>query len=136
MEQRDALELIRKLADNVESHEVYFNLRLLGLKRISLPTIELVKFCIAIQALGLPITSSLMRAITGKKPDAILRMFHRLGDNNILLLHKFKKDRTLIYTLNPAFRIRLEKNGILTRLQELLKTLIGEEVEVKPSVAA
>jgi hypothetical protein len=131
----DVVNLIRKLAEKVETHEVYYNLRLMRLKYIHPSTVEYVKLCIAMESMGLTITVSLMTALTGKNSRTILQILHRLGDNNILLLRKFKRSHTLVYTLNPAFKMHLENRGILPRLQEHLKELTGE-AEVKPSVAA
>ena len=108
------LELIRKKMEDFPYHTVYFKMREYGVKNLLPPTVETVRCCLAVDRVGLNITSVLLTKLTGRPRDGILPILHKLGDKHVLVLirrHKRKPNRlsvlstyaNLHWLLHPTF---------------------------------
>jgi len=110
----DVLTPLRRAHDAVEPHEVYYSLRGMRLRKVTPTTVGVVRWCIAIQAAGLPITTDLLLHLTRMSHSSLLWILHRLGDARILTLIRDGR-RFLRYILYPEFKHRLEDRGVLDR---------------------
>jgi len=108
MELQDLLDQIRAEYSNIQPEQVYFALRDYGVKRIYEQTVDVVRWCIAVDRVGIPITSSLLRSLCYNVGGQYMyQLLHRLGDFNVLTIIR-DRHRSHRYLVNPLFLNRFQ----------------------------
>jgi len=105
---------IEKTAENIPSILVRRALRLMMFHRVTDRTIRIVRYCLAIEKLGLPLTTHLLSYLFYRKVDHttrsnILRFLHLLGDKHVLTLVRESKGKTYRWVISPLFKRMLEE---------------------------
>ena len=110
--------LVLKKAEEYPSVAIRKVLRDLKLPQIRSKTIELVRYCLALEDLGFPITSHTAcfidrGEVTKEKVVVVLTRLHNLGDKHVLTLLR-KDGNNLRWIVSPLFRKKLEeiKRGV------------------------
>lgn len=98
----DVKKRVLEAMDKIPCERVYFELRKYRVRYIKEETIILVKCCMALRKVGLPITQRTVNWILGRDENSLLYSLHQLGDKKILV---FKRDdkRRFTWLLNPIF---------------------------------
>jgi len=107
MRVEEVLNYIRKIYEAIEPHEIYYAMKRMRLKRILDSTVDFVRWCVAIQEAGFPITTQLLAVLANISRTGALHRLHSLGDKKVLLLlHREGKDPLGSYQwiLNPIFK--------------------------------
>jgi len=100
------LKMIEREKQSISEVRVYYNLRRYQVRRFQKETVETVRYCLALDRLGLPITVRLLRRLTPARSDsAIIRMLHTLGDKRVLVMRKTGPyTERIVWRVNPAFK--------------------------------
>lgn len=99
----EALELIRDRIKTFDDVKIYYALRRYKFKPLRQKSLNTVKICLAIDSLGLPITSDLVNPFTQTEHYATTRL-HVLGDKHVLILKRKLGTRLFEWILHPAFK--------------------------------
>jgi len=110
------LHRVKKAYSELQPFEVHYGLRALRLTHITPATRDTVRWCIALQSLGIPITPPLLTHLSNRPYESTLAILHRLGDNNILTLIRDGK-RSLIYILHPRTHRYLNPTQLAKRME-------------------
>lgn len=97
----DVLALIKEEAESLDDATIYYALRQYKYKPILRSTLPFVKLCVAIDGLGLIITSRLLESFYG---GDTLRRLHNLGDKHVLTLKRKLGQHALEWLVHPAFK--------------------------------
>ena len=100
------LQMIENKKQSISEVHVYFNLRRYRVRQIHRQALETVRYCLAVDTLGLPITVQLLQQLMpNRSRPAILHMLHTLGDKRVLVLRKSQRHgKELVWRVNPAFK--------------------------------
>ena len=109
------LDGIRRAYDAIEPYEVYYGLKKVKLPRITAQTQDTVRWCLAIQSQGYPITTDLIESLMGLSYGNTLTRLHRLGDNKILTLIRNERGY-LRYVVHPNITQYLDPKTITNRV--------------------
>jgi len=82
----EVLKLIEQRFNDIEDHRIYYSLRDMKVRWIGSSGREMVKFCVAIDEMGLPITTPLVATLMDKAPSNVRTSLHHLGDKKIITL--------------------------------------------------
>jgi len=99
----DVLDLIREQIKTFDDVKIYYALKQYKFKPFRKKSIELVKVCLAIESLGLPITSDLVNPFTQTEHYPTTRL-HVLGDKHVLILKRKLGHRFHEWVMHPAFK--------------------------------
>ena len=109
--QDELIFLVKEYLKKIPEQTVYYPLRLWGLKRIKKQTVQIVRACIALDDMKLPITANLVCAILGRQhsnaTSSMVVNLHGLGDKGVILLTKESiniRGRPLVWIMNDEFR--------------------------------
>jgi len=109
MTEEELMTLIKTEMVKVNRDRVYFNLREMKLNRLCESTVDIVSTCVALEKLGLPITSELVSSIRKTGPVSAVATLHGLGDKKVLTLIRGRRRKTLFWILSDVFK---EKMGL------------------------
>lgn len=112
--QREALDRIRLAYDALEPFEVYYELRDMKVRYLREATVDLARWCLAVQSQGYFITTDLLGVLTGKRRNNIRNTLNRLGANQVLTLVR-RRGRALEYVINPLFGKRIDPRELSKR---------------------
>lgn len=93
--------------NRLDDVRIFYALHRYKAKRITHTTLELVMICVAIDKVGLPITSDIIRTLDPSlNRSNLVGRLHLLGDKHILVLKRKRKlrDRFYEWVLHPAFK--------------------------------
>ena len=85
----EANEVLKQISDTYKAlhpHMIYYALRELRFPRITDRTVDLIRWCIAIQRVGFRISTPLLEAVCGDNSARTLPKLHNLGDKEVLVL--------------------------------------------------
>ena len=99
----EIIDQIRDAMKEIPNHKIYFTLRSMRLKYVRKETVELVKACVILDEIGLPITISLISSILNIPESAATTRLHNLGDKHVLILHR-QGSRTFKWSLSNLFK--------------------------------
>jgi len=97
------LNMIREEMKKIEYHEVYYRLKQYKVKNFRPITVEIVRCAIALERLGLPVTTSLIVDTLHVQYVSVLTICHALGDKHVLLLKRKDSGKPLEWKVHPAF---------------------------------
>lgn len=109
MKYKEFVERVNKLMDNIYPHEVTYPLKRYNVKRVRAIHIPLVKACVILSRIGLPISSKLILDITegfdvkDSRKVSMQMMLAKLGDKRVLYLLGYGAYGMLLYTINRDF---------------------------------
>lgn len=85
--EQEVIQLVRREMEKLNESKVYFECRRAKIRYVytSLPIIRCV---IALQNLGLPITTKMVSVVLDKSQSNVIVQLHSLGDKNILCLKR------------------------------------------------
>jgi len=111
------VENIREVYRNIAIHEVYFALKKLRVHYLHDETVDLVRWCVAIQLVGFRVTVSLISYLNKKSPSTNRVALHTLGDRGVLIsLKKGKGEGPIEWMLSTRLLENLpdyNKRGIV-----------------------
>ena len=110
------LQRVQRAYNALKPYEVQYGLRSLQLPRITEATRDAVRWCIALQSQGLPITPPLLSQLSTRPYESTLAILHRLGDNKILTLIRDGKHQ-LRYILHQRTAEQLDPAILAQRLE-------------------
>lgn len=106
LSQREAIEIIQDTINRIPEFVAYYSLRSYKVPRVRKASMRIVRACIALEFLGLHITTNLLEFVLGDK-NKLYTILHRLGDYNVL--DNIETDNhTLVYTLNEDFKTHIK----------------------------
>lgn len=113
MTTEEVIKLVETMKEMFPYNETYWRLRTYRVKYIRETTVEVVRCCLAIQSLGIPINTRTIAYMLKKSDSSIVDMMHRLGDLNILVLKRrghaknpktqFMRHVRLVWIVHPNF---------------------------------
>jgi len=100
------LQMAENKKQSISETHVYYNLRRYHVRHFQKETVETVRYCLALDSLGLPITVHLLKQLMpNRSTTAILHMLHALGDKRVLIMRKpTHPTRKHVWRVNPAFK--------------------------------
>ena len=104
MEMNEFIELIKESSNLIYNHEIFYSLKSYGVRRIRKEQINVLKVCLILDYIGLPITISFIDSVLGFKHDTSNMILARMGSKNIVLLVGYGYRGCLIYKLISTFR--------------------------------
>lgn len=109
----EVIRLIETIKEMFPYNETYWRLKAYKVKYLRETTVEVVRCCLAIQSLGIPINTKTIAYMLKASDSSIVDMMHRLGDLNILVLKRrghIKNPKTtfmygvrLVWLVHPNF---------------------------------
>jgi len=84
----EILQMIRDRYESIDTQGLYFVLREIKFKPIRSVTVDFIRWCVAIESTGLPITPYLVSFLAEKAVEDTRRKLHTLGDKRLLVLCK------------------------------------------------
>jgi len=104
MTEMQALEHLMNIMDQIPNENVYGTMRSMKLKRIKTPGVNYMRACLALHSVNLPITTSLVAALTNKRKSTTLSALHGLGDKHCLVLKRSDEKRGYYeWIIDPVF---------------------------------
>lgn len=104
----ELIEMVRQEVEQVSYARVYYTLRLMRVRPVWKSHVEKVRVCLALQQLGIPITTHTVNACLPpelqSKSKCIIVSLHNLGDKHILTLLRDAKMRSVKGMGNPHLR--------------------------------
>jgi len=98
----DFIRRIRKLRFDLDDEKIYFALRRMRIPHIRPESVETVAFCLALQSIGLRVTTALISALRNTTIANVRQTLHTLGDKGVLTMIRREKGR-MEWILNPTF---------------------------------
>lgn len=105
----DAIKLIEKHYEEIPHYAIYYSMKQWGSPKVYKSTAKVVRMCVAIDDLGLPITSRMVSDLLDKNTNSLLTTLHNLGDQGILLLTSQTIGNALVWIVNPKFKELIHK---------------------------
>jgi len=100
----DVYKMAMDKMDEIPHHRVYFSMREMKLRWISSETVDTIKCCIALEELGIPITTPMITLMRQKDGGVVRNSLHTLGDKQVLTMMRGSKFRVQRWILSPLFR--------------------------------
>jgi len=102
MEIEEILQLVREEMKKIPEHDIYFRLKQYKVKRFREPTVRILQCAIALQRLGLPVTTGFLVNVLHLPYESVLGICHALGDKHVLIL-KRQGTKAHVWVVHPAF---------------------------------
>lgn len=99
----EVVDLIKDRVQEIENYRVYYTMRGMKIRYIRDTTVDTVRYCIALQELGLPITAQLVSELEGTTTQSVRNKLHTLGDKHVLTMVRGTKSPVNRWVLNPMF---------------------------------
>lgn len=107
LSEEDVLASVRAYASSISQEKLYYTLKKLHVRPITQPSLEILRYAVALDHLGLPITTELLTALAKKERGNICVIAHQLGDKHILIL-KRDNQRNFTWVISDFFKKHLE----------------------------
>ena len=107
MSVEEVLQMVRDLAERIDPQLLFLALRKKGFRHLKKRTIEVLRYCIALDRLGIPINPFIMSALTNRSVQPLRIQLHTLGDKNLLVLCRKKGPQQ--WVLSKIFREVIEE---------------------------
>jgi len=111
-------ELLTRVYEKIPPLAIRSAAKELQIKRLHQSAIDCLRWCVAIQIVGLPITINLMRELIPKSPSSLRHRLHILGDKRLLTLIR-KGDRCR-WVVHPSLLKRLPLEEVRKFVEEIL----------------
>lgn len=105
--QMQAIEILKNVMNDIPYYKVYFTMREMKIKGIFKKTVELMRACLAINHVGLPITTKLVSSLLDKGRQTATVSLHILGDKQCLTMIRRESSTgaglPIHWLVNPLF---------------------------------
>jgi len=106
MTQENIIRIIKETAEKVPEWVAFYSLRDYKVPRVRSASIKIIRTCIALELIGLPITTNLLEVVLGDR-NKLYTILHRLGDYKVI--DNVESDNhTLVYQLNDEYKAHIK----------------------------